>query len=251
MKWPPGNFRLTLVAAAIFLGLPGCGPVGVPVKPAETRGESLDEIDSKSFAAGPSPMPPAPVDIELREGKAPHGPPPPGLSLDGDWIMAENGAEPQRLRDAWTDGIPAAVPGSVHGALQAAGKIPDPKFGLNDAIARKKSFQTWWFRRTFTRPAADGQLVVFGERLAGRGGDRGDARPAAGPGGGAGGEGQEKAIRFHKAGPGRGVHGSASTKRTSFTCGPIFSRASRASRTGLPLNRRFRIVTPSTVYPAS
>ena len=86
------------------------------------------------------------------------------LPLDGSWRMAENGAETDRLTQPWADAIPATVPGSVHGALQASGKIPDPKFGLNDALAREKSFQTWWLKREFKRPAgiAGGRLVFDG-----------------------------------------------------------------------------------------
>ena len=60
--------------------------------------------------------------------------------------MAENGAEADRLTQPWADAIPATVPGSVHGALQVTGKIPDSKFGRNDTLAHDKSFQTWWFK---------------------------------------------------------------------------------------------------------
>jgi beta-mannosidase len=142
--------------------LPDSSAAGNHLKLAGSRGGSLDELESESYEAGPSPMSPAPVRIEVQEGSASHGPPPPGLSLDGGWTMAENGTEQQRLNGNWADGIPAAVPGSVHGALQATGRIPDPKFGLNDAIAREKSFQTWWFKRTFARPAGTvGEQLVF------------------------------------------------------------------------------------------
>ena len=58
--------------------------------------------------------------------------------------------------------IPAQVPGSVHAALVAAEKIPDPTFGLNEVIAREQSFKTWWFRKCFTRPKGEKHRLVFG-----------------------------------------------------------------------------------------
>lgn len=133
---------------------------------------SLNDWDRQGFNPGPSPLDSPATEIALVQGEArlPSGPV--VLSLDGEWQMAEEGAEADRLArpgqpgtvylygvrasnktesDEWTDAIPASVPGSVHGALEKAGRIPDPKFGRNDAIAREKSARTWWFRRTFSR----------------------------------------------------------------------------------------------------
>ena len=81
----------------------------------------------------------------------------PMLSLDGQWEMAEGDGDAAR----WGQAIAAQVPGSVHTALQKSGKIPDPTFGLNDAIARDQSFKTWWFRKTFLRPNGDHHRLIF------------------------------------------------------------------------------------------
>ena len=62
--------------------------------------------------------------------------------IPGDAVYAR----PPLTIEPWADAVPAAVPGSVHGALQSAGRIPDPKSGRQDSIARDKSFQTWWLR---------------------------------------------------------------------------------------------------------
>ena len=126
--------------------------------------KSLDEIDRASFKAGPSPMDSPAQEIVLQEGAAEHPAGVTELSLDGAWEMAEGGEATGRLADKWLDAIPAAIPGSVHTALQKAGKIPDPKVGLNDAVARTNSFKVWWFKRTFDRPAnlSEGKLVFGG-----------------------------------------------------------------------------------------
>jgi len=122
---------------------------------------ALDDYERQSYEAGASPMAGAPVTVELHPGRAPH-PPDRVLSLDGEWQMAEAGQESDRLTGNWLEAIPAEVPGSVHGALTAAGKIPDPKFGRNDKIAHDKSFEVWWFKRTFARPhGTAGERLVF------------------------------------------------------------------------------------------
>jgi beta-mannosidase len=77
--------------------------------------------------------------------------------LDGDWEMAEGTADAAD----WSAAIPATVPSSVHGALEKAGRIPDPKHGRNDAIANQQSFKTWWLRRRFARPKGDDHRLVF------------------------------------------------------------------------------------------
>ena len=123
---------------------------------------ALDDYERQSYHAGASPMSGSPEIVEVHPGSAQHPPAPAVLSLDGEWQMAEAGEEPDRLTGSWPEAIPAQVPGSVHGALTAAGKIPDPKFGRNDKIAHDKSFETWWFKRTFERPRGTaGERLVF------------------------------------------------------------------------------------------
>jgi beta-mannosidase len=114
---------------------------------------SLDEIDNRSYNAALPPMAGKPRVVKLKERAAEHTRAPQAISLDGEWEMAENGIEDRRLNEPWPDAIPAFVPGSVHTALERAGRIPDPNFGRNDAIAHDKSFQTWWFKKTFDKPA--------------------------------------------------------------------------------------------------
>ena len=133
-------------------------------EPPKMDEQSLDAVDFASYHAGPAPMDSAPKEITLVKGRAAVEAGPVTLRLDGEWQMAENGVETDRLTQPWADAIPAPVPGRVHSALQASGKIPDPKFGRNDTLARAKSFQTWWFKHTFTRPAGitGGRLVFDG-----------------------------------------------------------------------------------------
>jgi beta-mannosidase len=101
--------------------------------------KSLDEIDNKSFAAGPSPLGSKAVLVTLESGRSSHPAGAPVLALDGTWQMAEAGAERARLQNDWPDAIPAQVPGSVHAALVAAGKLPDPTIGRNQLIVAKAS----------------------------------------------------------------------------------------------------------------
>lgn len=48
--------------------------------------------------------------------------------------------------DAW---LPAAVPGTAHGALLAAGRVPDPFFGRNEADVRWVGERRWAWRLGF------------------------------------------------------------------------------------------------------
>jgi beta-mannosidase len=123
---------------------------------------TLDNSDRRSFRAGPSPLESEPQNVVLNEGPGKIAEPPPSLSLDGTWQMAEGGDEDVRLNKDWNDAIDAAVPGSVHAALVTAGKIPNPTVGLNDVLARAKSFKTWWFRRDFDWPADKPARLSFG-----------------------------------------------------------------------------------------
>jgi beta-mannosidase len=123
---------------------------------------ALDDFDRAGYRAGPTPFEGSSTNIQLKAGVAVQPEAMPAFSLDGDWGIATGGQDQRRLSSAWADAIPARVPGSVHGALTDAGQIPDPKFGLNDRIAHDKSFQTWWFERTFEKPSGlKGERLVF------------------------------------------------------------------------------------------
>lgn len=125
---------------------------------------SIDEADRISFNAGPAPFDSPAEKIILSPGKTDQPTGAEVLVLDGTWKMAEDGNLVERLAGCWPDAIDAQVPGSVHTALQKAGKIPDPKFAKYDAMAREKSYHTWWFKKEFARPqnAADAELVFDG-----------------------------------------------------------------------------------------
>ena len=116
---------------------------------------SMDEIDNESFGAGPRPFDTPAQPVTLKQEAVEDYAGAAVLSLDGDWEMVEGGEEADRLQKPWQDVIPAAVPGSVHTALQRAGHIPDQTFGRNQVDVYPTSFKTYWMRRTFARP--DGQ----------------------------------------------------------------------------------------------
>ena len=125
-------------------------------------GKSMDEIDIESYGAGPAPMESKAHMVTLKSGGVSHPAAAPLLALDGFWLMAGGGGERARLADNWSDAIPAQVPGSVHAALVAAGKMPDPIMGQNQTIVAKASYKTWWFKTTFRRPAGTtGERLVF------------------------------------------------------------------------------------------
>ena len=56
--------------------------------------------------------------------------------------------------DTAADWIPALVPGSVHEALLAAGRIPDPFYGLNEREVQWVGEQAWLYRCAFELPDA-------------------------------------------------------------------------------------------------
>ncbi len=123
---------------------------------------SLDEIDREQFAPRFTPWDDEPELIALGEPTIRHPEAMEVLSLNGQWQMAEGGKLADRLHGQWSDAIPAKVPGSVHTALVEAGVIPDPTFGLNQAIARQESFKTWWMRCEFKRPPnISGDMLMF------------------------------------------------------------------------------------------
>jgi len=149
----------TIITLVVFSGCnsglkpKGEGLLAMRIEP----NRSMDEIDNESFGAGPRPFdtPAQPVDLKVGTVNLPSAAP--VLSLDGDWELAEGGAEAARLAGtAWNDGIPTAVPGSVHTALQRAGRIPDQTFGKNQVAVYPTSFKTYWMRRTFVRPQGRG-----------------------------------------------------------------------------------------------
>lgn len=128
----------------------------------EISHESMDEYDRREFNAGPRPIDTTAKNITLQPGRAEHPAAVTELPLDGTWELAQNGGPLERIDKPWIDAIPAIVPGSVHTALEKAGKIPDPKFGRYDALAREKSFQTWWYKREFARPTGTrNETLVF------------------------------------------------------------------------------------------
>ncbi len=51
-------------------------------------------------------------------------------------------------RRAETDWMPASVPGGVHEALLAAGRIADPYFDRNEGAVRWVEERDWWYRAT-------------------------------------------------------------------------------------------------------
>ncbi len=127
-------------------------------------GRSMDEIDRESYGAGPSPLDSRAVAVELRPARGGkvrgRRAAPSVVSLDGEWQLLQ-GSRPFG-RDAngavteaggWSGAIPARVPGSVHAALVAAGRLPDPTYGRNQELAEKESYKRWWLRTTFARPA--------------------------------------------------------------------------------------------------
>ncbi len=110
---------------------------------------SLDELDRASYHAAPSPFDAQPIPVQLENKTAKHRTRLFEFALDGAWQLAEGGNETDRLAGDWTDAIPAQVPGSIHTALWQAGKIPDPYFAMNDAVAEMQSYKTWWYKKEF------------------------------------------------------------------------------------------------------
>lgn len=115
------------------------------------RRKSLDEVEKQIWKPGAS-MLDAPVIQIALEDKNPvfEGREKEVLSLNGNWEMAWDGDETERLGvKAWEDSFSAAIPCSVHTALFEAGIIPDPIVGKNDEIARKYCYKVWWLKKEF------------------------------------------------------------------------------------------------------
>jgi len=119
--------------------------------------ESLEEIERREcLKPGPSPMDAPPTAVTLRtDADGWSLPPSTDISLDGTWQLVEDGKD-------WAEAVPAEVPGSVHCALMAAGRLDDPYFACNDLIAKKESFKDWRLRREFmlSREQAGERLVL-------------------------------------------------------------------------------------------
>jgi beta-mannosidase len=80
------------------------------------------------------------------------------LALDGLWQLTDTPQDvntPAMLPapDAAT-WLAAPVPGAVHQALLAAGRIPEPLVGMNSEACAWIETRAWWFRRAFTLDAA-------------------------------------------------------------------------------------------------
>ncbi len=118
---------------------------------------SMDAVDLLEYDPDPSPLDGPFTRIKLKPGGERYEASARTIDLSGSWELAEGGEDADRLGRQWDDAIPAHVPGSVHTALVKAGRIPDPYFGQNDAIARAQSFKTWWYKKTFPRPEGMGQ----------------------------------------------------------------------------------------------
>jgi beta-mannosidase len=76
------------------------------------------------------------------------------ISLGGTWTLCDaSGAEV----------APCPIPGDVHSALIAAGRIPDPMIGQNETEVQWVGDAVWEIRRTFSVPAGqrDGKWAVL------------------------------------------------------------------------------------------
>lgn len=89
------------------------------------------------------------------------------ISLNGQWKLRKEllgcdlSSTSAKLAAADNEWMPAPVPGDIHQALIAAGKIKEPLVGLNSADCRWTEDHSWWYRRTFSAPAGwrDADLV--------------------------------------------------------------------------------------------
>ncbi len=77
------------------------------------------------------------------------------LDLNGCWQLLDTphgGGDPLKLDRGDGDWLPVAVPGDIHPALQAAGRIPDPFWSLNCEECEWTGRRDWWHRRAFKVP---------------------------------------------------------------------------------------------------
>ncbi len=68
------------------------------------------------------------------------------LDLGGEWHLRE-------AENAVQFTIPITIPGDVHSALFAAGKIPDPFWGRNELLTQDVGRKDWRIERSFSVPA--------------------------------------------------------------------------------------------------
>ncbi|MHB1454082.1 MAG: glycosyl hydrolase 2 galactose-binding domain-containing protein [Saccharofermentanales bacterium] len=115
-------------------------------------GKSLEEVERVRFEADSAPFSLKIETVDLSPVNIVHLPANEELLLDGEWQLAEEGTPQSRLSGEWEDSVKARVPGSVHTALFEAGLIPDPAVGVNQRIARKASYKSWWMKKTFLCP---------------------------------------------------------------------------------------------------
>jgi beta-mannosidase len=81
------------------------------------------------------------------------------MDLNGTWELRDEilGLDLSSARhltyldDGW---IPVPVPGDIHQALVAAGRIEEPLLGLNSFDCRWTEARSWWFRKVFEVPQA-------------------------------------------------------------------------------------------------
>ena len=73
------------------------------------------------------------------------------MALDRDWRLREHDAAHDPSSDAPVNNgwLPAPVPGTVHEALLAAGRIPDPFYGLNECDVQWVGERDWLYRCNF------------------------------------------------------------------------------------------------------
>src|SRR4051794_32478496 len=76
----------------------------------------------------------------------------------GDGIAA--GAQTRDFDDE--EWLATAIPGGAHGALIAAGLIPDPFYDRNETACDWMEDREWWFRIPFAAPE---ESISAGERL--------------------------------------------------------------------------------------
>jgi beta-mannosidase len=67
--------------------------------------------------------------------------------------LAEGAAAADHQAPGW---VAVSVPGDVHSALVASGRLPDPFYDRNEDVCRWVEEREWWYRLTFEGPAPAG-----------------------------------------------------------------------------------------------
>ena len=70
-----------------------------------------------------------------------------------DFAPGDGLAQSAQTAPTTDDWIPAAVPGDVHTALLAAGRIEDPFYDRNEDACAWMEEREWWYRLRFDAPA--------------------------------------------------------------------------------------------------